>query len=331
MMIGAGDEVTEDDRLYIANVLADRSIKLAVPARYHQVTSPAEAPAGGSASERTTVVRVSSPSVLTRARESLRFRARKQVVRVVTGPVTSALRKRAAKATRVEGVTIITVNFNTLPYLKVMVEGVRRHSPKGVRIMVVDNASSDGTAAWARQQPGVRLIHLPINLGHGPAMDIGILLCETTNFVAMDVDAFPLTAGWLDEVVGPIGDDCHVSGAELQWEHIQPYVHACCLAMRTSRFVEKGHTFRSGPTWDTAQRISQIEYPAIHTIPATQSRGPVAVGTVFGDNLIYHNFYSARFKTTAVNSLDEDVRRGDPELAWAEAIQKYFPGLAPDA
>ena len=229
---------------------------------------------------------------------------------------------------------MIAVNFNTLPYLQVMVHGVRRYSPADTKILIVDNSSTDRSLEWIRAQSGLELIRLPVNVNHGPAMDIGIYKCRTSHFIALDIDAFPISNTWISEMLEPLKSGSRVAGAAIPWGHIQPYVHACCLAMETARFVERHHTFCIGPDWDTAQRISQREFPAIHTIPPTSSRGPAAVGTVFG-GVVYHNFYSARFAATDRDEIDEGdpgedmvVRRNDAESAWGEAVALYFPDMA---
>jgi glycosyltransferase involved in cell wall biosynthesis len=265
----------------------------------------------------------------TRLIASARSRSRRKLANVIAGPLTSISRKRALAASKQPGVTIVTVSFNTLGCLRAFVAGVRRHSPPGTPMIVVDNASSDGCAKWARQQPDVKVLRLPINIMHGPAMNLGLALCRTEHFVALDVDAFPIDDNWLDHLLIPLSSDddaAHVSGAgypPTPQPEIQPYVHACCLAMKTERFLSRGHTFSPGATWDTAQAISQREWPRIHTIPITSSRGPGILGSVFG-GIVYHNFYSARFQTTSLAKIDW-VDRGQPESAWAEAMAIYFP------
>jgi glycosyltransferase involved in cell wall biosynthesis len=223
------------------------------------------------------------------------------------------------------GVTVITANHNTLPYLKALVTGVRRHSPPGTPILIVDNGSTDGSRQWASSQPGVQLLRLPLNLGHGSALDAGVLLrCRTEFFVALDVDAFPIANDWIANLLDPLAAGAQVAGAHsVNPEVAQPYVHACCLAMRTSRFAAKGHTFAIGPTWDTAQRISQREWPNVHMIPVTSSHGPSILGSVFG-GVIYHNFYAARFNVTSRTRID-GFEQSEADEAWRGAMARYFP------
>jgi glycosyltransferase involved in cell wall biosynthesis len=231
----------------------------------------------------------------------------------------------ALRRTLRPGVTVIAANYNTLPYLKALVVGVRRHSPPGTRILIVDNRSTDGSRQWASSQPGVELMRLPLNVGHGSAIDAGVLLrCRTEFFIALDVDAFPIADEWITTLLDPLAGGARVAGAHSVDPTVeQPFVHACCLAMRTSRFAAERHTFTRGPTWDTAERISQREWPHIHMIPVTSSHGPFVVGSVFG-GVVYHNFYAARFNASNRTRID-GIEIAEPHEAWQDAMARYFP------
>src|SRR6478672_4924516 len=63
-------------------------------------------------------------------------------------------------------VTVVTVNWNSSPFLGVLLELVRARSPAGTRILVVDNASSDGTRELLAAHPDVRSVRIPTNVGH---------------------------------------------------------------------------------------------------------------------------------------------------------------------
>ena len=225
-------------------------------------------------------------------------------------------------------VTVVTVNWNSSPYLAVLLELVRRRSPSDVEILVVDNASRDGSRALLSEHPEVRAVNLPMNVGHDLAMDIGFLLVRTEFVVALDVDAFPLHERWLDELLAPLKNGYEVAGARLN----RQYVHPCCLAMRTARFVRCKHSFRSryrpreagrDASGDVGEEISARESGRLRFFEKTSQRGPGDVGTVFG-GLVYHNFYSTRFGATHDDVLDAVVERDDPKAAWDEALAKYY-------
>lgn len=265
------------------------------------------------------------------ASASIRYRYRRTLAGFIKGPLTRYFLWSARRRTsRKRGITVIAVNYNTRECAEALLFAVRRFSDPSVQIMVIDNASSDGSAAWLRSQPGVRVIRLPVNIHHGPAMNLGIARCRTDRFIALDIDAFPVAAGWLSALTTPLDEGVAVAGAGWPPDLAggpTDYVHACCLAMSLDRFLKMRHTFDSGPTWDTAQRISQREYPNVHLLPVTSSIGPGGVGSVFG-GVVYHNFYSARFKASDAEVIDE-VNRGEEGRAWGKALAMYLPDFVP--
>ena len=241
-----------------------------------------------------------------------------------------ALRVRARRRSgrlRPGQATIVTVNWNSWSHLRVLIDLVRRRSPTGTEILVIDNGSARARAERPRGITGVRTVMLPINMGHDFALDVGVLLCETEFVVALDVDAFPLHDGWLEELEGSLRTGAEVAGARLNRE----YVHPCCWAMRTARFVREGHSFRShyvprdgdrDAIGDVGEEISLREAPNVRFFDVTSQRGPGDVGTVFGD-LVYHNFYATRFHGSGRETLDGVVAADDPARAWDEALQRY--------
>jgi glycosyltransferase involved in cell wall biosynthesis len=244
--------------------------------------------------------------------------------------VLPALRARARRrvgALRPGAATVLTVNWNSWEHLAVLIDVVTRRSPAGTEILVIDNGSSDESRKRLRAVDDVRHVLLPVNMGHDFALDLGVLLCETEYVVALDVDAFPLHERWLEELLGPLDDGAQVSGARLNRE----YVHPCCWAMRTARFVQRGHSFRSryrpraegrDASGDVGEEISAHEAPDLRFFDVTSQRGPGDVGTVFGD-LVYHNFYATRFLATDEGTLDGVVAVDDPRRAWEEALRRY--------
>lgn len=268
-----------------------------------------------------------APAKVARRLRRIRDRAATAAVDSAVLPV---LRRRATArlAQLTEGVTIVTVNWNSEPYLDFLISAVRARSPKETRIIVMDNASRDGSRRLLRRRADeITAVSLPANIGHERALDIGFLLVGTTYAIALDVDAFPITDDWVNRVLEPLRNGAEVSGARLN----RSYVHPCCLAMRTRRFVERGHTFRSDyvprteesdASGDVGESISEREDGHLAFFEPTEQRGPGDVGTVFG-GIVYHNFYSTRFGATSASVLDDAVTRADPEAAWAEAVARY--------
>jgi glycosyltransferase involved in cell wall biosynthesis len=224
-------------------------------------------------------------------------------------------------------VTVVTVNWNSRPYLEALLTAVRRYSPATTRITVVDNGSTDDSEALFGSEPDVRVIRLPLNLGHDLALDVGFLSARTEYVVALDVDAFPIHERWLDEVLAPLSQGCAIAGARLNRE----YVHPCCLAMRLDRFVARGHSFRGryrsrigdqDASGEVGEEMAARERGRLHFFEVTSKRGPGDVGSVFG-GFVYHNFYSTRFGSDRAQVLDELVTRPEASAAWDEALHRY--------
>jgi glycosyltransferase involved in cell wall biosynthesis len=250
---------------------------------------------------------------------------RQEATSALYRPAVVALRRRARRAVpalRPGAATVVTVNWNSLPFLRVLLTALERFGPPVPEVIVVDSGSHDGSAAFVAGRPGTRLVRLRGNPGHATGLDVGFLLARTEFVIAMDVDAFPIRHGWLDELLAPLSRGFTMAGAHVK----RDYVHPCCLAMRTERFVRRGMSFRAryrDHYGDVGELMAAEDPGPFHYLEPTSVRGPGAVGSVFGD-LVYHNFYSTRFSLTRMDVIDGVVRQDDPRLAWSEAVARYL-------
>ena len=255
-------------------------------------------------------------------------------------PLRGLARLRIAGGLTGEGqATIVIVNWNSGSYLDVVLGAVERFTDPPVRIIVVDNASADESKEVALSHPNVRFVRLPRNVGHGTAEDIGFLLARTEFVISLDVDAFPIAAGWRESLLAPLRDGYSVSGAHLRGG----FVHPCCLAMRTADFVRRRHTFTpryghgdslavsaedtSAAAWDVGQSISLRE-DRRYLFDRTRVRGPGDIGSEWA-GLIYHNFYSTRFGSKLPPRPEEEdlgVNQAAALAAWEEAVGSYLGG-----
>lgn len=171
-----------------------------------------------------------------------------------------------------ERVDILVANYNTLPWLKLLVSQAERLRPKiPADFIVWDNASQDGSSAWLASKT-IRHHVNPVSEAHYIGL-IGALRLSSAPYVAfMDVDAFPIKEGWLDEAVNAIRDQ-HVGAAGL-WLHIawagrREFVHPSFCVFRRDLYdalaldpsIADGITF----TWDVGERMcAQIENAGYH-------------------------------------------------------------------
>ncbi len=105
----------------------------------------------------------------------------------------------AAAVAEVAPVTVVIVNWNGGAYLPLVLEALRAQTTAPARVVVMDNASTDGSAeAVAQSFPQVRLCRLESNLGFSAANNLALREEVETPWVALlNPDAVP-EASWLE-------------------------------------------------------------------------------------------------------------------------------------
>jgi glycosyltransferase involved in cell wall biosynthesis len=248
------------------------------------------------------------------------LRAHRLAYRRMVSAYRAAARRRPVR----DGVTVVTVNYNSLDKVKVLLGALERYTDDPIDVIVIDNASQDGSPEFLRGQPNIRPILLPVNIGHGFALDLGVLAASTSTVVTFDIDAFPVSKAWLPAVLEPLRDGAVIAGAHLH----RGYIHPCFLALRRSDFLDYRLSFvpvgrcpspevpASGLYLDAGEAVSQVlslayGSKALHKIPPTSTIGPGVIGTIFGD-VVYHNFYSTHgrgeFGKAGVDAWNQAIR-----------------------
>src|SRR3989475_11925044 len=98
-------------------------------------------------------------------------------------------------------VSLIIVSFNARADLERCLESLQAAPPAASHeIIVVDNASTDGSADAARRWPGVRVIETGGNLGFARANNIGIRASTGANLLLLNNDTI-VPAGAIDRLL----------------------------------------------------------------------------------------------------------------------------------
>lgn len=98
-------------------------------------------------------------------------------------------------------VSVIIVNFNAGKTLLRCLQALTEQTLPAARIIVVDNASSDGSMKTVQAQfPGIEIIALEGNTGFAAANNLAIERCDTEFVALLNPDAFP-QKNWLEELV----------------------------------------------------------------------------------------------------------------------------------
>ena len=86
-------------------------------------------------------------------------------------------------------VTVIIPNYNGITYIKDCIDSLLCQSMKDMRIIVVDNASKDGSCELIEKEyPEICLIKLDENYGFCRAVNEGIRRCETEYLILLNND-----------------------------------------------------------------------------------------------------------------------------------------------
>ncbi len=94
-------------------------------------------------------------------------------------------------------VSVVIPTWNGRPLLAVCLAALAGQTERDLEVVVVDNGSTDGTAAWLEAgHPNVNVIANPTNLGFAAAVNQGIRATETHWVAVLNNDTAP-DPGWL--------------------------------------------------------------------------------------------------------------------------------------
>jgi GT2 family glycosyltransferase len=97
-------------------------------------------------------------------------------------------------------VTVVLVTYNSAAYVRACLGSVLRSAP-AAPVLVIDNASSDGTAQLVRDEfPACRLVALPQNIGHSAACNLALQLAATAWVLLLDHDT-EVPSGWMEPLL----------------------------------------------------------------------------------------------------------------------------------
>lgn len=106
------------------------------------------------------------------------------------------MRARAAPAPNFALTSIVIVTHNALDFTRRCLDSVRSYTDEPYELIVVDNASSDGTVEFLREQPDIRLIANAENRGFPAAVNQGVEVAEGEQILLLNGDVL-VTTGWL--------------------------------------------------------------------------------------------------------------------------------------
>ncbi|MGC5775057.1 glycosyltransferase family 2 protein [Paenibacillus pabuli] len=126
-----------------------------------------------------------------------------------------------------EGVSIIIPTYNQREYVLQCLSSIEKHTPAPFEIIVVDNASKDGTAEAVLRKGGmIRVAALDKNRGFAGGVNHGLMMARGRHIVVLNNDTL-VTPGWLDNMmtcldshpeIGVVGPVTNYIGGDQQIE-----------------------------------------------------------------------------------------------------------------
>lgn len=157
---------------------------------------------------------------------------------------------------RIRKVSIAIVSWNGREHLEPCLEALEGQQAPGFEheILLLDNASGDGTAEWVRREhPGVRLIESPTNLGFCAGNNRLVEAADGDAIILLNNDT-RACPDWLEALTSALAsapdDVAAISGQIVDWEGER-------LDFARGVMTFDGHAFQQ----DTGRRLGEVEQP----------------------------------------------------------------------
>jgi O-antigen biosynthesis protein len=105
--------------------------------------------------------------------------------------------------------SIVILTHDQLDYTRQCLDSIRRFTDEPYELIVVDNASFDGTLEYLRAQPDVRLIANAENRGFPAAANQGIAVAQGQQVLLLNNDTI-VTTGWLGRMLRALASDSDI-------------------------------------------------------------------------------------------------------------------------
>ncbi len=97
-------------------------------------------------------------------------------------------------------VSVVIPTLRGRQWLPACIESLRRQTVRNFEIIIVDNASTDGTREWLAVQPDIRVIRNEVNKGFAPACNQG-MRASSAPFIALLNDDTRADPQWLQAML----------------------------------------------------------------------------------------------------------------------------------
>lgn len=131
-------------------------------------------------------------------------------------------------------ISIVIPVFNHLNFTKICLESLRQAVPEDIRIVVIDNGSTDGTAEYLATLRWISVIRNSDNLGCAAAWNQGVRTTESEWVVILNNDVI-VSIGWLEGLISFAEEE----GFDVVSPAIREGVYNYDIAQYSSDFVKQ--------------------------------------------------------------------------------------------
>ncbi len=159
-------------------------------------------------------------------------------------------------------VTVSLVTWNSIKYLPACLAHLRAQQDISFELIVVDNASTDGTLEYLRQQPDLKLIEISYNSGFSVAHNRVISIASGKYVLVLNPDVF-ITPNFLAEMVNAISLDPQigqVTGKLYKINDVDQIGQSRIIDSTGLFFTTNLRHFDRGAGENDASQFDQIEY-----------------------------------------------------------------------
>jgi O-antigen biosynthesis protein len=126
--------------------------------------------------------------------------------------------------TRFPRVSVVTVNYNGAELTGALLDSLERQTYRHHEVVVVDNASTDGSVERLRREhPRARIVELPGNAGFVGGNNAGIRAARG-ELVALANNDTVAEPGWLEALVHTAGEDPRIAAVASKILFLRPFV-----------------------------------------------------------------------------------------------------------
>ncbi|MBB6693122.1 methyltransferase domain-containing protein [Cohnella xylanilytica] len=171
--------------------------------------------------------------------------------------------------------SIVIVTHNQLAVTKRCIESIRRHTAEGsYELIVVDNASADGTAKWLKEQPDVRLVETGTNAGYARGCNAGAAAASGDRILLLNNDT-AVTPRWLEQLTRALdsGDDVAAVGPVTNYAGYGQTVEATYRTPEELERFAEAYNVSTPSLWE--ERLKLIGFCLLVSRRAWEAVGPL--------------------------------------------------------